>query len=40
VKTFALAKEPKAMYNVSEAVHGYTGSMRPYLEKELAIIFS
>ena len=40
VKTFAIAKEPKAMYNVSDAVHGYTGSMRPYIQKELAIIFS
>lgn len=40
VKTFSIAKEPKAMYNVSDAVHGYTGSMRPYLEKELAIILS
>jgi uncharacterized protein len=40
LKTFALAKEPKAMYNVSEAAHGYTNSMRPYLEKELAAILS
>lgn len=40
VKTFAIAKEPKAMYNVSDAVHGYTGSMRPYLQKELATILS
>lgn len=40
VKTFAIAKEPKVMYNVSDAIHGYTGSMRPYLEKELATIFS
>lgn len=40
VKTFAIAKEPKAMYNVSDAVHGSTGSMRPYIQKELAIIFS
>jgi uncharacterized protein len=40
VKTFMLAKEPKALYNVSDATHGYTGSMRPYLEKELAIILS
>jgi dienelactone hydrolase len=38
VKTFALAKEPKAMYNVSDAAHGYTASMRPYLEKELALL--
>lgn len=38
LRTFALAKEPKAMYNVTEAAHGYTGSMRPYLEKELALI--
>jgi fermentation-respiration switch protein FrsA (DUF1100 family) len=37
--TFSLAGEPKAMYNVSEARHGYTASMRPYLEEELAIIF-
>lgn len=40
LRTFALAKEPKAMYNVSDAVHGYTGSMRPYLQKELATILS
>lgn len=40
VKTFAIAKEPKTMYNVSDAVHGYTGSMHPYLQKELAIILS
>lgn len=39
-KTFETAKEPKAMYNVSDATHGYTASMQPYLEKELAIIFS
>jgi hypothetical protein len=38
LKTFALAKEPKIMYNVSDAMHGYTSSMRPYLEKELALI--
>lgn len=38
LKTFALAKEPKVMYNVSDVVHGYTSSMRPYLEKELALI--
>ena len=38
--TFSLAGEPKAMYNVSEARHGYTASMRPYLEEELGIIFS
>lgn len=37
--TFSLAGEPKAMYNVSEARHGYTASMHPYLEEELALIF-
>jgi len=37
--TFSLAGEPKAMYNVSEARHGYTASMRPHLEEELALIF-
>ena len=37
--TFSLAEEPKAMYNVSETTHGYTASMRPYLEEELALIF-
>lgn len=37
-RTFALAKEPKAMYNVTEETHGYTASMRPYLEKELALV--
>jgi dienelactone hydrolase len=38
LRTFALAREPKAMYNVTEETHGYTASMRPYLEKELALI--
>ncbi len=38
LKTFALAKEPKVMYIVSDATHGYTSSMHPYLEKELALI--
>lgn len=38
--TFSLAGAPKAMYNVSEATHGYTASMHPYLEKELALIFT
>ncbi|WP_240664276.1 S9 family peptidase [Methanosarcina sp. MSH10X1] len=38
LRTFALAKEPKAMYNVTEETHGYTESMRPYLEKELALL--
>ncbi len=38
LRTFALAEEPKAMYNVTEATHGYTASMRPYLEKELALL--
>lgn len=37
--TFALAGNPKAMYNVSETSHGYTASMYPYLEEELALIF-
>ncbi len=37
--TFSLGGEPKAMYNVSDATHGYTASMRPSLEEELAIIF-
>ena len=40
LRTFALAKEPKAMYNVTEATHGYTASMRPYLEKELALLLN
>lgn len=40
LQTFALAKEPKAMYNVTEATHGYTASMRPYLEKELALLLN
>jgi hypothetical protein len=40
LKTFAVAKEPKAMYNVSDATHGYTASMRPYIEKELNMILS
>ncbi|MCQ1536004.1 alpha/beta hydrolase [Methanosarcina sp. KYL-1] len=38
VRTFALAEEPKAIYNVSEAAHGYTASMHPYLEEELALM--
>jgi fermentation-respiration switch protein FrsA (DUF1100 family) len=38
LKTFALAKEPKVIYNVSDATHGYTPSMHPYLEKELVLI--
>jgi uncharacterized protein len=40
LKTFALAKEPKAMYNVTEPAHGYTGSMCPYLEKELSLLLN
>lgn len=40
LRTFILAEEPKAMYNTTEETHGYTASMRPYLEKELALIFS
>jgi dienelactone hydrolase len=40
LRTFAVAKEPKAMYNVSDATHGYTASMRPYVEKELNMILS
>jgi fermentation-respiration switch protein FrsA (DUF1100 family) len=40
VRTFALAEEPKAMYNVTEATHGYTTSMYPYLEEELRLILS
>jgi fermentation-respiration switch protein FrsA (DUF1100 family) len=38
LKTLSLAKEPKVIYNVSDATHGYTPSMRPYLEKELVLI--
>ncbi|HIH73861.1 MAG TPA: alpha/beta hydrolase [Methanosarcina sp.] len=38
LRTFALAEEPKVMYNVTEKTHGYTNSMRPYLEKELALL--
>ena len=38
-KTFDKASEPKAMYNVTENTHGYTGSMQPYLEPELHTIF-
>ena len=40
LRTFALAKEPKAMYNVTEATHGYTASMHPYLEKELSLLLN
>lgn len=38
-KTFDKASEPKAIYNVAENTHGYTGSMQPYLEQELSAIF-
>ena len=38
-KTFDKASEPKALYNVSENTHGYTGSMQPYLEQELYTMF-
>lgn len=38
LRTFALAEEPKAMYNATEETHGYTASMRPDLEKELALL--
>lgn len=40
LRTYSLAKEPKAMYNVTEATHGYTASIRPYLEKELALLLN
>jgi len=40
LRTFALAEEPKAMYNATEETHGYTASMRPDVEKELARILS
>ena len=39
-KTFGKAGEPKAMYNVTDPTHGYTGSMQQYLEQELRTIFS
>lgn len=38
LRTFALAEEPKAMYNTTDETHGYTASMHPYLEKELALL--
>jgi dienelactone hydrolase len=38
LRTFVLAEEPKAMYNTTEETHGYTASMHPYLEKELALL--
>jgi dienelactone hydrolase len=38
LRTFDLAEEPKAMYNTTEETHGYTASMRPYLEKELSLL--
>lgn len=40
LKTFLLAKEPKAMYNTTEPTHGYTGSMNSYLEKELSLLLN
>ena len=40
LRTFALAKEPKVLYNVTEATHGYTASMRPYIEKELSLLLN
>ena len=39
LNTFKNAGEPKAMYNVTDPKHGYTGSMQPYLEQELHTIF-
>ncbi|MEA1984824.1 MAG: acetylxylan esterase [Euryarchaeota archaeon] len=36
--TFMRAGEPKAMYNISDHTHGYTGSMSPCLEKGLSDI--
>ncbi|MBW6469709.1 MAG: alpha/beta hydrolase [Methanosarcinaceae archaeon] len=39
-KTFDKAAEPKAMYNITDPTHGYTGSMQPYLEQELQTIFT
>ncbi|MCL7410191.1 MAG: alpha/beta hydrolase [Methanosarcinaceae archaeon] len=39
-KTFDKAGEPKAMYNITDPTHGYTGSMQPYLEQELQTIFT
>jgi len=38
LRTFALAEDPKVMYNTTEETHGYTASMHPYLEKELALL--
>jgi len=40
LRTFDLAKEPKAMYNTTEETHGYTASMRSDLEKELALLLN
>ena len=40
LRTFGLAKEPKAMYNATEETHGYTASMHPYLEKELEFLLN
>lgn len=40
LRTFSLAKNPKAMYNVTEATHGYTASMHPYLKKELSLLLN
>jgi len=40
LRTFGLAKEPKAMYNTTEETHGYTASMRSDLEKELKLILN
>lgn len=40
LRTYSLAKEPKAMHNVTEATHGYTASMLPYLEKELVLLLN
>ena len=39
-KTFEKAAEPKAMYNITDSTHGYTGSMQIYLEQELRTIFN
>ncbi|AKB20214.1 S9 family peptidase [Methanosarcina sp. WWM596] len=40
LRTFDLAKEPKAMYNTTEETHGYTVSMRPDIEKELELFLN
>ena len=39
-KTFERAGEPRSIHTVNDTGHGFTSSMRPYLEQGLALIFN